>query len=174
MFKYKTYLDFQSKTFKFEPGLNVIIPLFDDLHSTSKPSHELFIEEFNDYFSEVSSLNDSDILYFNLNSIEDLYKINTKNIKKKVFILIDGSSINFMFLPLSTKLTFRMQLAKLIKESSNEVYIIFLTDDYSFLNHSRSMLLSNSRVVRNFKNYDAFIKFMTKGLATHNEVFKQQ
>lgn len=159
MLRYKTYLNLKCKTFKFELGLNILIPI---LYENS----EALVNEMILHFKNSKSIkNHKDLFMYItspsavLNDWDSPEKLSTHN---NIICLIDGRHTNFMFMSAAEKLNFRMRLNELSKKYNN-LYLIFITDDYGYLSHNRCISIDNSRTARTFKSYSAYAKFLTRG-----------
>ena len=158
MFKYKTFLNLPCKTFKLNTGVNILIPgNLDNLKS--------LCSEITDYFIRLQECKNRKCLYLSSMSKDVESKIELLNAAsnyKNIFWLIDGTSSQFMFMSTAEKLTFRMTLSNLSNKYNN-LYIMFITDDYSYVQHNRSILIDNPRIIRTFKSYDTYSKFILRG-----------
>ena len=161
MIKYKTYVDLICKTFKFENGLNTLIP-FD------YEKGDNLLSEMTSYFSNESIKKQNDSEFYTLLSPEDFDELKNNiisennNSNKSIIIIINGLSTNFMFMSSAQKLDLRIKLTQLIKQFKN-MHVMFFTDDYNFISHTRSVLIDNSHIIRTFKSYDAYYRFILKG-----------
>lgn len=159
MFKYKTYLNFKCKTFKFEQGLNILIP-------TTYVNSEALINEMLNYFNSTSALNRNNCMFMYTHSPDDILQTwdlpDDLNNYDNFICLIDGQHVDFKFMSAAQKLNFRMRLNELSKKHSN-LYILFVTDDYAHLSHNRCIDIDNSRTARTFKSYSAYTKFLLRG-----------
>lgn len=159
MIKYKTYEDLDFKTFKFNDGLNVLIPFNYDKSKS-------LLNEMNLYFSNEYNCKQLGDNYFLISSPDELIQLSQTLDNEpqdyKPIIVINGLDINFMFMSCAQKLDLRIKLTALINKFKNAC-VIFFTDDYSFISHTRSILVDNSRIVRTFKSYDAYYKFIMRG-----------
>lgn len=166
MFRYKTYLNLKCKTFKFEKGLNILIPI--DIAAA-----EALVNEMVERFNNAKIMKSDNNLFMYTYSPDDITcqwdSPETTNCYDKFICLIDGRHTNFMFMSASEKLNFRIRLNELSKKYDN-LYIIFVTDDYGHLSHNRCMAIDNSRTARTFKSYDAYSKFLLR--STEDELPK--
>ena len=148
------------KTFKFEKGLNVLIPGYFE-------NSESLINEMHEYFLKNQFIKGSKVSYINIHKPSELFnEFDSKfvaNTDKSIVCIIDGTSTDFMFMSIAEKLNIRMRINELCKTYDN-LYIIFITDDYSYISGSRCMLIENARSIRNFKSYNAYSNFMSRSV----------
>ena len=160
MFRYKTYLNLKCKTFKFENGLNILIPI-------NVASAEALVNEIVEHFNNAKVMKRNNDLFMYTHSPEDiLCQWNSSEALSRydnVICLIDGRHVDFMFMSAAEKLNFRLRLNELSKKYDN-LYILFVTDDYGHLSHNRCMAIDNSRTARTFKSYDAYAKFLLRSI----------
>ena len=160
MFKYKTYLNLKCKTFKFERGLNILI-------HTSEATAEALVSEMLNHFNNDKIMKRSNNLFMYTHSPDDITcQWNSPDVLNRydnVICLIDGRHVDFMFMSAAEKLNFRIRLNELSNKYDN-LYLLFITDDYSHLSHNRCMAISNSRTARTFKSYDAYTKFLLRSI----------
>ena len=155
MFRYKTQLNLECRTFKFIQGLNTIIP-------KNQTIYENLLIEMDRYFSMRANTGPSKFRYIRYTSSDPNY-LNTIDIDASQLTIVLLDMLDSPIRDLSTldKLKFKHSLINFTEMHQN-VYIINVTDDFDLIESTHSILIDNPRVVRKFKTYSAFINCLKR------------